>query len=119
MSMSTAYLNAVRTSGKSLITYIGLMESDGTTEVSSGSYARQAASWDISEDGTAKLSEDLEFDMSAGDTVGAWHGFSADTGGTDYGGATLRDSGGDPFSFSNSGTFTLLASGTSIVTSSE
>lgn len=117
MAMSTAYLDAVRTDGAALITYIALFNAAGV-EVSSAAYARQACVWTETTDGVAQLSADLVFDMTAGDSVASWHGMSALAGGTDYGGADLKDGSGNPFSFGNDGTFTLLAVGTSITTAS-
>lgn len=116
-TMSPAYIDAVRTDGAALITYIGLFDASGV-EISSASYARQPVAWDESTPGQAVPTADLVFDMTAGDVVAAWHGMSALAGGTDYGGADLKDPNGDPFTFGNDGTFTLLASGTGITTSS-
>lgn len=114
-TMSTAYTNAVRSDGAALITYIGLFNSSGV-EISSAAYARQPTTWSEATDGVAQLATDLVFDMTAGDVVAAWHGMSALTGGTDYGGADLHNPSGDPFTYGNDGTFTLLAADTAITT---
>lgn len=114
--MNTAYENAVGDAGAALITHIALFDDQGN-ELSGGSYARQSVSWtDASagnagsdDDGEVRPSADLTFDVPAGATVGEWRGFSAATGGTDYGGQTLTNE-----SFANAGQYTLLAAQTSI-----
>ena len=113
--MNAAYLNAIRDAGQALITHIGLTDAAGT-ELSGGGYARQAVTWTDDSTGVSRPSANLVFDVEAGDEVGQWRGYSASTAGTDYGGELLEDPNnpGNPFSFSNPGTFTLLAASTSI-----
>lgn len=103
--MNQAFFNALATHGASLITHIGLVNSGGT-EISGGSYARKPVTWT----GAASVkspSADLVFDIPAGANVAGWRGYSALTGGTDYEGAALTG-----VSFSNAGTYTLLAAST-------
>jgi hypothetical protein len=107
MPMNSAYLNATATSGVALITHIGLTNAAGT-ELSGGGYARQAVTWT----GGAAVkspSANLVFDVGAGAEVGQWRGYSASSGGTDYGGATVTTR-----SYTNAGTYTLLAASTNI-----
>jgi hypothetical protein len=108
MAMNAAYLNAIRDHGQSLITHIGLVDDTGT-ELSGGGYARQAVTWTDSADGVSRPSANLVFTTEAGDVVAGWRGFSASTSGTDYGGADLTE-----VTYSNAGTYTLLAASTSI-----
>ena len=52
---------------------------------------------------------DLTFDVPSGVTVGGWRGYSASTGGTNYGGADLTNE-----SFASQGEYTLLAASSGI-----
>lgn len=114
--MNTTYENAIGNAGAGLITHIALFDDSGN-ELSGGSYARQPVTWTSAgagnsgadSDGEIRLSADLTFDVPAGATVGEWRGFSALTGGTDYGGQSLTNE-----TFANDGQYKLLASGTSI-----
>ena len=105
--MNTAYLNAIRDHGQSLITHIALF-GDGV-ELSGGGYARLAVTWVDDGDGVSRPNGNLVFTTDTGDVVDEWRGFSASSGGTDYGGQTLTEK-----TFSNPGTYTLLAASTSI-----
>lgn len=103
--MNSAFHNSLATHGASLITHIGLFNASGV-EISGGAYARKAVSWT----GAANVKSptaNLVFDVPAGAVVAAWRGFSASTSGTDYGGAELTE-----VTFSNAGTYTLLAATT-------
>jgi hypothetical protein len=105
--MNSTFLGVLRDAGEGVITHIGLVDASGD-ELSSASYARQAVTW--TDDGTnMRPSADLEFDTTSGDVVAGWRGYSASTAGTDYGGAALTET-----TFSNDGTYTLLAASTSI-----
>jgi hypothetical protein len=106
--MNATFYTALAGHGTSLITHIGLFDSTGT-EISGGSYARQAVTWTGS-GATRSLSADLTFAIPAGGQVQSWRGFSAATGGTDYGGATLTS---PSAVYGNAGTFVLQAAGTS------
>jgi hypothetical protein len=103
--MNSTFHNALSTHGASLITHIGLVNGSGV-EISGGSYARQAVTW-TGASNVKSPSSNRVFDIPAGATVAGWRGFSASSGGTDYGGAALT-----PATFTNAGTYTLLAAST-------
>lgn len=107
MAMNSAYLNLIRDAGQSAITHIALFGNG--VELSGGGYARQPVTWTDAGGGLSRPSADLVFTTEAGDVVDEWRGFSAATAGTDYGGAALSE-----VTFSNPGTYTLLAVSTSI-----
>lgn len=107
-TMTVGYRDAIADHGGTLITHIGLVD-ETDTEISGGTYARQAVTWTTASDGTIRPTSDLEFDIPEGVTVGGWRGFDALTDGTNYGGADLTNE-----TFSNAGTYTLIASGTGI-----
>jgi hypothetical protein len=110
MAMLAAYHNALRTAGKAAITHIGLVNASGT-ELSGGSpaYARIAETWADGADGVMNLAANRTFNVPAGVTVGGWRGYSASSGGTNYGGQNLTQE-----AFAAQGTYTLLAASTSI-----
>ena len=110
MAMSAAYLNAIRDQGKTLITHIGLVD-DGATELTGGSpaYARIAVTWTNDGDGVMRPNADLTFNVPASTTVGGWRGFSASSGGTNYGGADLTQE-----AFAGQGEYKLLAASTGV-----
>lgn len=106
MAMNNAYLEAIATAGKALITHIALLDA---LDAEVGA-ARLAVTWGANDgDGDFLMTGDLEFEMTAGDDVASWAGYSALTEGTAYGGAALT-----PVSFTNDGTYTLLAASTGI-----
>lgn len=106
--MNTAYLDMIANHAAGQITHIALFDDTGS-EISGGSYARQAVTWTAASSGEISPDSDLQFDIPAGATVAEWRGFDASTGGTDYGGASLTNE-----SFAEAGTYTLLAASTSI-----
>lgn len=106
--MNTAYLNLIANAGRSAITHIGLVNGSGT-ELSSADYARQPVTWTAASDGDTSPNADLVFEVAAGDVVAGWRGYSAGSGGTDYGGADLT-----PVTFANDGTYTLDSATTGI-----
>lgn len=108
MAMSEGYRNALATHGASLITHIGLVNGSGT-ELSGGSYARKAVTWGTASGGTVRPTADLTFNVPAGATVAGWRGFSAASGGTNYGGADLTQE-----TYTNAGEYKLLAASTGI-----
>ncbi|HEY9440150.1 MAG TPA: hypothetical protein VIS29_16195 [Streptomyces sp.] len=112
MAMDTAYLDGIANAGAALITHLGLVDDVGT-ELSGGSYARQAVTWTSSSGGEISPTADLVFDVPASATVAGWRGYSASTAGTDYGGTALTSQ-----AFATAGTYTLLAASTSITHSS-
>jgi hypothetical protein len=105
--MNNAYLNAIRDHGQSLITHIALF-GDGV-ELTGGGYTRLAVTWVDDGNGVSRPSGNLVFTTEAGDVVDEWRGFSASSGGVDYGGAAVTER-----TYSNPGTYTLNAAQTSI-----
>jgi len=106
-----AYLDLIATTGKTTITHIALF--DGAVELSGGApaYARKAVTWTgpTAGNGLIRPSVDLDFDVPAGATVDGWRGFTAPTGGTDYGGAALT-----PEVYAGQGIYRLLAASSGI-----
>lgn len=103
--MNSAFHNALATYGASLATHIALFNASGV-ELSGGGYARLPVTWTGA--GNVKSpSANLVFTTEAGDEVAEWRGFSALSGGTDYGGALVTTR-----NYSNPGTYTLLAAST-------
>lgn len=115
MAMKPEFLEILAGAGAAAITHIGLLDGDGV-EISGGdpAYARQAVSWeeDELEAGIMQPESDLTFNVPAGSTVVRWHGFSAATGGTGYGGAYVRTAGNkeDGIEYEEQGYFLLQAS---------
>lgn len=106
MAMNNTFLELLAATARSSITHIALKNSGGT-EVGD---ARKAVTWAASDgDGDFVMSGSLVFNMTAGQDVASWSGFSALTNGTEYGGGALT-----PVSFSNNGTYTLTAASTGI-----
>jgi hypothetical protein len=108
MTMLTNYLNATADAGGALITHIGLVNQSGT-ELTGGTYARQAVTWTAASSGTIRPNANLSFDVPASTTVGGWRGYSASSAGTNYGGPNLTNE-----AFTNAGTYTLLAASSGI-----
>jgi hypothetical protein len=108
MPMNANYTDALRNTGKTLITHIGLYDAGGT-ELAGGGYARLPVTWANDTGSAMRPSADLVFTTEAGDVVASWAGFSALTGGTAYGGAPVTQR-----TYSNPGTYTLLAASTSV-----
>lgn len=103
--MNEAYYNATANEGGLLVTFIALV--DGTNaEVSA---TRQPVTWTAAAGGLIRPTANLDFDIGAGNTVAGWVGFSAATGGTNYGGADVPAE-----VFNQAGSYRLLASETSI-----
>lgn len=105
MAMNSSYLNSIGNHGAGLITHIALVDGVGA-EVGDG---RKAVTWTTAADGLVRPDADIEFNMTAGEEVAGWRGFSAATGGTNYGGAALSQ-----VTFGNDGIYTLIASATGI-----
>lgn len=105
--MDQTYNDALAIHGATLITHIGLVDASGT-ELSGGGYARLPVTWTRT-NGLLRPSADLVFTTEASDVVAGWRGFSALSGGTNYGGAAVTQR-----TYSNPGQFRLLAASTSI-----
>ena len=114
--MNTAYEDALGSHGKSILTHIALFD-DAGNEISGGTYARQPVTWTdpgtgsggADDPGEIRITTNLVFDIPAGNTVAEWRAFTALTGGTDYGGASLTNE-----TFASDGQYTLEAANTSI-----
>lgn len=109
--MNAAFNTALAAYGTGLITHIGLF--NGATEIAGGTpaYARKPVTW-TGAAGVRSPSANLVFDVPTGATVTNWRGLTALTAGTDYDGAALTSA-----TFSNQGTYTLLAASTNITVS--
>lgn len=105
--MNAAYHNQMAVHGATLITHIALFDDLGA-ELDSAGYERQAVTWTRT-DNELRPNADLVFVMAAGDVVAEWRGFSASTGGTDYGGKAVTER-----TYANPGTYSLLAASTGI-----
>jgi 2',3'-cyclic-nucleotide 2'-phosphodiesterase (5'-nucleotidase family) len=103
--VNETFLNLLATAGGTAITHIGLVNGSGT-QVGD---ARKPVTWTTAADGLIRPTANLVFDMTSGQNVSGWRGYSAATGGTNYGGAALTST-----TFSNPGTYTLQASDTAI-----
>lgn len=111
MSLNAAYITVVANAGAAAITHIGLVNASNV-EISSVSYARQAVTWAAESSGLKAPTANLVFNMTAGDVVHGWQGYSAATAGTAYGvTAFSADS-----TYGVGGTFTVLAASTGIQT---
>jgi hypothetical protein len=108
-NMSSDYRSAIADYGAGLINYIGLVDNTGT-EITGGdpAYARKVPSWSAAVDGVADLAADIDFDVP-GTTISGWRGYSALTGGTNYGGKNFSTK-----STVGQGVFTLRATDVSI-----
>lgn len=103
--MNSSFHNALAAYGASLITHIGLVDDTGT-EITGGTYARKPVTWS----GAAAVKSpdaNLLFNIPAGATVAGWAGFTALTGGTNHGGASVTQK-----NYTNAGTYELLAAST-------
>lgn len=107
--MTGLYFDAIASYARTLITHIGLV-TPTDVELSGGGYRRQPVTWTMAEDGQISPVADLLFQVPGATTVAGWHGYSAATGGTDYGGESLM-----PESFNGPGEYLLQAVGTGIV----
>ena len=108
--MNENYRNGVATHGGTLVTYIGLVDNTGV-ELSGGdpAYARQPVTWTSPVDGLIRPTSNLLFDIPAGDNVAGWRGYSALTGGVEYGGKGLTQE-----NFAGQGIYALNADETGI-----
>jgi hypothetical protein len=112
MAMTEGFKNYLLDTGIDVITHIGLF--DGVSEITGGdpAYARKAVTWGDASGGIVRPTGDLTFDIPSGATVDGWRGFTADSGGTNYGGAALTAE-----DFAGQGQYKLLAASTGITLS--
>lgn len=108
MPLTSAALNIAADAVGDVISHIGLVNGSGT-ELTGGSYARQAVTWTAADDGDIAPTADISIPVPGSTTVGGWRAYSAASDGTDYGGGDF-----DPETFANAGTFVLLAAQTAI-----
>jgi hypothetical protein len=106
--MNTAYLNLIANAADA-ITHIALFGNGSEVTGGTPAYARKAVTFTAPSGGLVRPTADLDFDIPAGGVVDEWRGFSASTGGTDYGGALLTEE-----TFAGQGTYRLLAASTGI-----
>jgi hypothetical protein len=107
--MNDAYRNFLRAAGAGEVSHVSLVDGSGN-ETAAG---REAVTWDEVSGTPGLLRPTADIPFTGGTpsgTVAGWKGFSASTGGTDYGGATFAA----PGEFDANGEFTLEASGTAI-----
>lgn len=109
MAAENVLLNAAADAIGALITHIALF--DGASEVTGGSpaYARQAVTWTSASNGLIRPTADLTFDIPAGANVTEWRGYTASSGGTNYGSGDLTDT-----PFAAQGEYSLVAATTGI-----
>jgi hypothetical protein len=110
VTLDQVYRNLIADAGAAAITHIGLVDETGT-EITGGdpAYARKAVTWTTASDGTIRPNANIVFDIPAAVTVGGWRGYSAASGGTNYGGKSVTNE-----VFTGQGEYTLLASATGI-----
>ena len=114
--MTEGYRHVTVAHGASLSTHIGLVD-DAGTELAGGSpaYARKFVYWSAPSSGVVRpyadagLTENLVFDIPAAANVAGWRGYSAPSGGTDYGGKALTRE-----EYAAQGKYTLIAALTAI-----
>jgi len=78
-------------------------DASGNSEVTGGSYTREAISWAAASSGTAASDADIVFDVPTSTTITHLGYWSASTGGTFYGSRALDTS----QTFSTAGTYTI------------
>lgn len=95
MAYSDAALNVMANALAGAATYISAHTADpgttGTSEVSGGSYARQATTWGSASSGD-RVGSQVTIPIPASTTVTHWGIWSAGSGGTFYGGFALSAS---------------------------
>ena len=109
MSMNVSYLDLTANAGGAAITHLGLVNGSDV-EIASASYARQPVTWTGSVNGLIRPTADRVFNMTAGDVVAGWRGFTALTAGTNHGGQNFSAT----TTFTVNDTFTLVAATTGI-----
>lgn len=89
MAVSNAYLNECANAMRTKVKYLGLVDDNGD-EITGGGYERMPVTWTTapaSGVGVLRPTDSIVFSVLGGGTViGGWRGYSAKTGGTDYGG---------------------------------
>lgn len=70
--------------------FIAVVDENGV-ELSGGAYIRQAVRWAKAVNGNIAFSNDLNFDCQQPVKVSGWRGYSAQVGGTDFGGPVFPE----------------------------
>lgn len=91
MPATTALLDDLAGRIDTVVTHIALFGNGSEVTGGSPAYARQAVTWTAPSGGLIRPSADLTFNIPAGGVVDEWRGFSAASGGTDYGGEVLTE----------------------------
>lgn len=107
--MNATFLDALALHADTLITHIALFGNGSEVTGGSPAYARKAVTWTAPSAGLIRPTADLVFDIPAAGVVDEWRGFSASSGGIDYGGDVLTEE-----TFAGQGTYTLQAAATAI-----
>jgi len=93
----------------SVVTHVSLHtaepDASGSSEVTGGTYTREAITWGSASAGTATSSGDIVFDVPTGVTITHLGYWSASSAGTFYGSRALDTS----QTFSSAGTYTLAS----------
>ena len=109
MGLSTAGLNLQVGGLTAAASHVSLHTSspgsDGSNEVSGGSYARQSASWASASAGSAATNANVVFDVPTSTTITHLGYWSASSGGTFYGWRALNAS----QAFSSAGTYPIAS----------
>ena len=103
MALNDAAKNLMLTEFASSATHMALFD-ETQTEITGGTYARQALTWGTASSGAISITNQPSFDIPASTTVGDVRFFSALTGGTEYGIYDTVDE-----TFSNAGTYTITS----------
>ena len=102
-------LDAISTTYRFMSLHEATPSTDGSNEVSGGSYTRIAVTWNTAASGEAALSSNVAFSVPAGSTVTHVGVFATSTGTTLGAYADVTDEG-----FAGAGTYTVTASGTKL-----
>lgn len=109
MGLNNAGLNLQVAGLTSAATHVSLHTaspgSDGSNEVTGGSYARQATSWAAAAAGTVATDANIVFNVPTSTTITHLGYWSASSGGTFYGWRALNAS----QAFSSAGTYTIAS----------
>lgn len=109
MGLNDAGLNLQVAGLTSAATHVSLHTanpgSDGSNEVTGGSYARQATSWAAASAGTVATDANIVFNVPTSTTITHLGYWSASSGGTFYGWRALNAS----QTFSSAGTYTIAS----------
>lgn len=103
MALNTTAKNTMLTAFTTNATHFALFNGSGT-EITGGTYARQAITWGTPSAGSVAITNQPSFDIPEGTTVADIRFYTALTGGTEYGIYDTVDE-----VFSNAGTYTITS----------